>query len=176
MYSMALFAPSFVHVIIQLDSGVKAAAVEVSRSSTILLKHSSTHTNETVLVSRFVCINITVPDWPSFGFTFGRMNEWVNKWVNEWMNECKILQLSMLKLSMHTRCLLERQRLQKNVTTWTPLMQFHSLSLDPIASHQREINTSPLAVPLEEDVDWDGVTPQPSPLQINKLSDLSLSS
>lgn len=41
-------------------------------------------------------------------------------------------------------------------------MQLLSLSLGPIAGHHTEINTSPSAVPLEEGVDCDSVTPQPS--------------
>jgi len=44
-------------------------------------------------------------------------------------------------------------------------MQFHSLSLCPIAGPQREISASQSAAPLEEVVDCDEVTPQPIPLQ-----------
>lgn len=147
--------------------GVTAAAVGVSGSSTTLLKHSNTHTIRLFMsVSLSGCINITVSDWPSFGFIFG----WRNEWMNERMNECK-----MLKLNMHTRCLLKHQRFQKYVPIWTPLMQLHSLSLGSIAGPQREINTFCSSVPLEEGVDW-MVSPFSLLLsKVDKPSDLSLS-
>ena len=47
-----------------------------------------------------------------------------------------------------------------------PLTQLHSICLCPIIGHQREeISTSPYTALLEEVVDCDAITPQPSLLQ-----------
>jgi len=46
-----------------------------------------------------------------------------------------------------------------------PLMQLHSMSLCPVTGRQREeISHYPSAALLEEVVDCDEVTPQPSPI------------
>jgi len=53
-----------------------------------------------------------------------------------------------------------------NVQCELPPMQLHSISSCAVAGHQREdIITSPSAAFLEEGVDWDKNTPQPSLLQ-----------
>ncbi|KAK4806763.1 hypothetical protein QYF61_005559 [Mycteria americana] len=53
-----------------------------------------------------------------------------------------------------------------NVQSELPPTQLHSISSCPIAGHQREeISTSPSTAPLEEVVDCNEVTPQPSLLQ-----------
>ena len=46
-----------------------------------------------------------------------------------------------------------------------PLIQFHSISLCPIAGQQREISTSSSPAPLKEVVDCDDITPWASLLQ-----------
>jgi len=53
-----------------------------------------------------------------------------------------------------------------NVQFELSLTQFHTISMCPVAGHQREeISRSPSAAPLEEAADCDEVTPQPSLLQ-----------
>jgi len=67
------------------------------------------------------------------------------------------------------------EELSPNVQSELLLTQLHSIYLCPIAGHQREISTSLSASPLEEVVDYNEVTPQPSLSQV-KANDISCSS